>query len=837
MRINRLIISVIFFAGCHMGSAQDHHFNILDYGTVTDGKTVTTKTIQKAIDDCAAKGGGTVYFPAGKYISGTLFLKSYVSLYLATGAVLEGSKDLNDYPVTVSRIRSYTDNYTNKSLIYGEDLQYIAITGHGIINGNGASFQVSNEFAKKSLFDSYRARPYMIRIINCKDITVKDISLINSPMWVQHYMACTNVNIDGITVNSRVNHNNDGIDIDACNNVRISNCNIISGDDAIVIKSTFDRPCKNITITNCVLSSNCNAFKLGTESNGDFQNINLNNCTIYETNLAAIALEMVDGGSLNNVSVSDVNMDKVGCAIFIRLGNRARRFKENMEKPGMGKLSNVILSNIQATNVGKTGCSVTGLSSFPARNILLSNIRLSFKGGGTEDLVMRKIEEYPDKYPEFGMFGLLPAYGFFCRHVTGLTMDNIELSYESPDYRPALYLQDVNDSRITDLTGFSEGKTELIVTDSSQNVIIRDCNTMGKHVVYTGVKNAASQLVDCTPRNCDDREIRILKPGDVINKRLEIIRAIWNSSHIPDRSDVTVTSDIPNPLHPHKVIDRVDRIEIPVQGVDSVKDLAYLFVPVKRNKRLIVFNPGHSCTLIDDEHHYSRIEATITGLLEAGFDVLSVYMPHVKESAEPNCRFDHCKVYNTDLGVPDPLPTYGLRLFLDPTIVSLNYVLKVYKYKRVDMVGLSGGGWTTNLISALDDRIKYSFNVAGSIPLYYRVGSSIGDIEQFLPQLYCEIAGYPDLYILGAYGEGRKQVQILNRRDNCCFGQKQHDPARDYDADMHLFEQSVISRLVSLGETDHYYLVIDETSPNHQISEFALKNVILPELISSTLTD
>jgi len=346
----------------------------------------------------------------------------------------------------------------------------------------------------------------------------------------------------------------------------------------------------------------------------------------------------------------------------------------------------------------------------------------------------------------------------------------------------------------------------------------------------TRQKGSVHKEVDCTPQISDDREIRISKPGDVINKRLEIIQAIWNDSRIPDRSDVIVTPNIPSPLHPHEVVGRVDRIEIPVAGVDSIKDLAYLFVPVNRNKRLIVFNPGHSYTLIDDDRHYSRVEATITGLAEAGYDVLAVFMPHVTESADPDFKFDHCKVINTDLGIPDPLPTYGLRLFLDPTIVSLNYVLTKYRYKRVDMVGLSGGGWTTNLISAIDDRIKYSFNVAGSIPLYYRKAGSIGDVEQFLPQLYRDIAGYPDLYVLGASGKGRKQVHILNRQDNCCFGQKQHDPAKDYASDMHLFEQTVRDRLDSLGERDHYYLIIDETAPNHQISEYALKNVILPEL-------
>jgi hypothetical protein len=336
--------------------------------------------------------------------------------------------------------------------------------------------------------------------------------------------------------------------------------------------------------------------------------------------------------------------------------------------------------------------------------------------------------------------------------------------------------------------------------------------------------------VDCTPQISDDREIRITKPVDVINKRKEIIQAIWNDSRIPDRSDVIVTHNIQSPLHPQEVVGHVDKIEIPVAAVDSIKDLAYLFVPVKRNKRLIVFNPGHSYTLIDDDRHYSRVEATITGLVEAGYDVLAVFMPHVTESAGPDFKFDHCKVINTDLGISNPLPTYGLRLFLDPTIVSLNYVLTKYRYKRVDMVGLSGGGWTTNLISAIDDRIKYSFNVAGSIPLYYRKAGSIGDVEQFLPQLYRDIAGYPDLYVLGASGKGRKQVQILNRQDNCCFGQKQHDPEKDYASDMHLFEQTVKDRLDSLGERDHYYLIIDETAPNHQISEYALKNVILPEL-------
>ncbi len=507
----RLLITSILLAICNYLSSQSLFVNVLDFGAVNNGKTISTQAIQKAIDDCAKKGGGTVHFPAGRYITGTIFLKSFITINLESGAVIEGSKNLSDYPVVESGIRSYTDNYTNKSLIYGENLENIALTGRGIIDGNGASFKVSDEIRKANIFDSYKMRPYMIRIINCENVKVKDISIINSPMWVQHYMACRNVNIDGITVNSRVNSNNDGIDIDACDGVRISNCNIISGDDAIVLKSTLDKPCRNITITNCVISSDCNAFKLGTESNGDFHNISLSNCIIHDNRLAGIALEMVDGGSLNNVTVSDVNMHTVGCAIFIRLGNRARPFMENnpkaytnrqeakndLKKPGMGSLFNVMISNIQATNVGKTGCSITGIPSFPARNITLSNIRLSFSGGGTEELVNRTIEEFPDKYPEFGMFGTLPAYGFFCRHVTGLTLANIDLSYQEPDYRPAIWLSDVKDSRISDLKANCEEETEAVIfIENSGNIVIRDCYSpkrSGSFAVERG-KNSGIQF-------------------------------------------------------------------------------------------------------------------------------------------------------------------------------------------------------------------------------------------------------------------------------------------------------------------------------------------------------
>jgi len=456
----------ILFAQSFSAAAVPVFYNILDYGAKGDGTVMNTKSIQAAIDACAGGGGGTVYFPAGKYLSGTLFLKSNITLYLETGSVLLGSKSLDDYPVTVSKIRSYTDNYTDKSLIYGEGLEYIGIIGQGIMDGNGEAFK-----------GPYKVRPYMIRIISCKNVLVRDITIVNSPMWLQHYLACENVNIDGITVNSRRDFvNNDGIDIDGCDNVRISNSVIICGDDAIVLKSTLNKPCKNVTVTNCIISSNCNGFKLGTETNGGFENIAFSNSTIYDTKLGGIALELVDGGTLDKVSVSNITMDSVGAAIFIRLGNRARPIGENMEKPGMGKLANVIICNVQATRVGNIGCSITGLPGYPVKNITLNNIRLSFIGGGTQESVNREIPELPEKYPEFRMFGMLPSYGFYCRHAENLTFNDIDLDFTEPEPRPALVFDDVNGLELYKIKAMSGGKEPINKCLNVKNLVTKDGN-------------------------------------------------------------------------------------------------------------------------------------------------------------------------------------------------------------------------------------------------------------------------------------------------------------------------------------------------------------------------
>lgn len=494
-------------------------FDVYDYGALGDGLTLDTKAIQAAIDACTHAGGGKVYLHNGRFLSGTIVLKNNVTLYLEADAVLLGSTNLEDYPVTIPAYRSYTDNYTDKSLIYAEKAENISLLGRGVIDGQGASFE-----------GPYKVRPYIMRIVQCNNVRTKDVTIQNSPMWVQHYLACDNVLIDGISVHSKVNKNNDGINIDSCQKVRIANCEIYSGDDAIVLKSTSGRVCRNVTVTNCVINSDCNGLKLGTESNGGFENITINNCMIYDTRLASIALEMVDGGVFNRVTVSNIIMDNVKGGIFVRLGNRARPYQaagtshgsfdvENgVKQPGMGSMRNIMISNVQASGVGSIGCSITGLPGFPVENITLQNIRITFAGGGTLEHASRDIPENAENYPEHSMFGTLPAYGFYVRHAKNVKFRHMDLGFEQDDHRPALVFDDVTDLEIL---GFQAESTPLaqalIWLKQVDGAFIHGCAPRETHPTFVRLNGEKSKNV--TLMNNDMSAVRqVVDQGQEVSK-------------------------------------------------------------------------------------------------------------------------------------------------------------------------------------------------------------------------------------------------------------------------------------------------------------------------------
>jgi polygalacturonase len=459
-------------------------FNVREHGAAGNGVRLDTKAIQAAIDACAQSGGGAVYFPAGTYLTGTLFLKSGVRLYLETGATLLGSKNLKDYPETVPALRSYTDTYTDKSMIYGENLQDIGIEGGGVIDGQGASFQ-----------GPYKVRPYMMRFVRCHNVAVSGVVIRNSPMWVQHYLACDDVDIRGITVHSLVNRNNDGIDIDCCQRVRISDCNISSGDDAIVLKSTSARPTTDVTITNCVLSTRCNALKMGTESNGGFENITISNCSIYDTRLAGIALEIVDGGLMDGIAISNIAMRNVECPIFIRLGNRARPFEEGGPRPGVGKMRNVLLSNVEAIGANNVGCAIAGIPGHNIENVTLDNVRLSFAGGGIRQQAEAEAPENADRYPEYKMFGVLSAYAFYCRHVRGLSLRNVRTTFLSADARPALVCDEIEGLDIEGAVFASSAEGPAIRLSQVKDAFIRGCRAAGPVRAYVRVAGDRTERV------------------------------------------------------------------------------------------------------------------------------------------------------------------------------------------------------------------------------------------------------------------------------------------------------------------------------------------------------
>ncbi len=503
-----LLIAMISLSIFTSPAFSSGFFNVTNYGATGNGNTKDTQAIQAAVETAYKTGGGSVYFPAGTYLSGTIYLKDHVRLNLGMGAVLLGSTSIDDYPLNQCNFPSYSDRYVGRALIWGEGLRDVAISGKGTINGQGVHFKdnipMQEEWEKLVSFykDSsryvpekrYINRPYIIRLISCQDVLVENVTLLNSPMWMQQYLNCDFVTIQNIKVFNHGSKNNDMIDIDCCRNVVISGCFGDSDDDGLTLKSTGALPTENVTISNCILSSFCNAIKMGTESSGGFKNIAISNCVIrpsIEPNviygrkegLAGIALEIVDGGTLDQITISNITIQGTTAPIFMRLGNRGRTFMPDMVKPKVGTFRNVLVSNIIAFDASNTGCSITGIPGFPIENVTLSNIKINFVGGGTREQSNQNPPEVVEKYPESTMFGVLPAYGFFCRHVKGLTFRDVNLTFVEPDYRPALICDDV---RNLNLNGFNSKvlpeTSAMMIFKNTKDVMISGCRPQATNV-------------------------------------------------------------------------------------------------------------------------------------------------------------------------------------------------------------------------------------------------------------------------------------------------------------------------------------------------------------------
>lgn len=456
--------------------------NIISYGAVGDGKTLNTSAIQKAINDVSIKGGGTVIVPKGRFLTGAISLKTGVILNLDFNAVILGSIDPFDYIVD--------NKFMN--FINADNASNIGITGEGTIDGRGRKLAlVIDSLYFAGIWDDPgynqrrhrpEKRPKLLHFTQSNHIVIEGITAKNSASWVLDFDRCNYLTVNKVTVESDNYWNNDGMDIGDCRNVTITNCYVNSSDDGICLKSHHTGYLNDsIYIANCTVRSSASAIKFGTASLGGFRNVKIENINIFDTFRSAIALESVDGGILENIEISDITANNTGNAIFIKLGHRNSEGK-------VGTLKNVSIKNVVVqVPFGAPDlkyeirgpelpffhntfpASITGLPGHYVENVTLENIRIIYPGranNGYAHLPVHRLKDVPEnesQYPEFSMFGELPSWGFYVRHVKGLSMKNINLKVLEYDFRPAFVFDDVKDLYLNRIKIEDEKKSEPVI--------------------------------------------------------------------------------------------------------------------------------------------------------------------------------------------------------------------------------------------------------------------------------------------------------------------------------------------------------------------------------------
>lgn len=454
-----MIRSVILLICLHlMIHLSARTINVREAGAIADGKTIDTPVINKAIDELASEGGGTLYFPAGRYACYSIRLKSNITLHLESGAVIlaafPSATDGYDEaePNMHDKYQDFGHSHWHNSLLWGVELHDVTICGPGLIYGEGLTREESR---LKGVGNK------AISLKNCRNITIKDISMLHCG-----HFALLATGVDNLTLsNLKVDTNRDGFDIDCCRNVRITDCSVNSPwDDAIVLKASYAlgefRDTENVTITGCFVSGYdkgslldatyqrdepqapdqgfvTGRIKLGTESSGGFRNIAISNC-IFER-CRGLALETVDGGHLEDVVVSNITMrDIVNAPIFLCLGARMR----SPEGTPVGSMKRIRLNNINVYNAdSRYSCIISGVPGAMIEDVTFSDINIYFKGGYSEADVKLPVPEQEKTYPEPWMFGTVPASGFYIRHARDIRFRDVTFHFEKTDTRP-LYVQD-----------------------------------------------------------------------------------------------------------------------------------------------------------------------------------------------------------------------------------------------------------------------------------------------------------------------------------------------------------------------------------------------------------
>ena len=486
--MRRLLMACMFLMALITHASN---YNIRDYGAKGDGKTLDHQAVDRAIEDCVSHGGGRVEVPAGTYLCGTIHLKSNVELHLAAGAViLAAPAEMKAYdeaePWEGPAYQDGGHTYFHNSLIWAENEKNVSITGRGMIDGQGLT-RHDTEKAGNLQGGSIGTGDKAIALKSCRNVLIRDISIFRGGHFAIIITGCDIATIDNVVIDT----NRDGIDIDCCKYVTVSNCKVNTpNDDAIVLKSSYalKRPvmCEHIMVNNCLVSGYklgtfldgtyvpekvnwvCGRIKLGTESNGGYREIAITNCTCMWS--SGLAFEEVDQGRMENVVVSNIAMNHVHhYPIYITTGCRNRGPKEVKDVSYGG---NIQISNVVAQDVDSlAGIIITGMENHPLEHIYLSDIRIQSRGGGSADQMRWDYREQGTNYPEPKFAGATPAKGVFVRHARDVRLSNVTFTFQKEDQRPAVVLDDVEDVRLDNIFTPKKLTTDDVVLRNHSNVL------------------------------------------------------------------------------------------------------------------------------------------------------------------------------------------------------------------------------------------------------------------------------------------------------------------------------------------------------------------------------
>lgn len=449
-------------------------FDVRAYAATGDGKSLDTKAIQAAIDACTAAGGGRVIIAGGRFVTGTLYLKSNVILFVEAGAALLGSPNLADYATDTHHNMYVGEPQLDRCLLFARDADNIGLEGPGTIDGQGKAFPNTGDLSK--------SRPMMIRFINCRNIALRGLTLLSPAAWTSAFLYCTGIVADGVTVTSRANINGDGMDFDGCQDVRISNCRYDNSDDSICLQGSDPaHPVRNVVISNCVMTSRWAAIRIGLLSQADFRDITVSNCVFHDHQGEGIKIQMTEGGKMENLLFSNIVMRNVPRAILVTFNSFPMRIESPRPMPPMQSLRNLMFSHIRIesdTSIAGPQLSyiaVSGLPGHPVENVTFSDISYTAPGGGTADQAARRtVGEFTGVRPESRVFeGSLPSYGLYARHVKGLTVRGMTLDTLTPDARPGIVCDDVTDLVLSDVRiACDSTNAHAIRLQDTRNVLI-----------------------------------------------------------------------------------------------------------------------------------------------------------------------------------------------------------------------------------------------------------------------------------------------------------------------------------------------------------------------------